>query len=80
MAKVWKLEIKAFNGTVTVWDEVSLYSTKELAEKTLQCVMAENMNNKDCSFHIVYKGPTEIDIYTKESEIPFFNKQDYHSR
>ena len=79
MAKVWKIEITAFNGTVTAWNEVSLYSTKELAEKTLQCVRAENMKNKDYPFRIVYKGPTEIDVYTKESDVPFFNKQDYHS-
>lgn len=80
MTKVWKIEITAYNGSVTAFSEVSLYGSKELAEKTLQSIRAYNSMHKDKYLSVTYRGPEEINVYAKESDIPFFNKQSIHEQ
>lgn len=67
------VEIKIFNGTVMLSNNVSVFSTKELAEKTKQKLQEINSNSDDTVG--VSVTIREADYYESESEVPILNNK-----
>lgn len=70
MKSVFLLEQKVFNGTILMATINTGFSTKELAEKTLQSTKNVNENSQFINTYNI----NEIQIYEKEQEIPILNK------
>lgn len=71
--KIFLLNQYIWNGTILLKNIQTAFTTRELAERTLQAVKDINKNNKNdvitTSFHI-----EEIDFYSDEKQVPILNK------
>lgn len=71
MKKIYTLRTSLMNGTVTMQNVSSSFSTRELAEKAK---VAVDEANKDASPFSVWSSIEESELYEDESEVPILNK------
>ena len=74
--KVYILTQSVLNGTVTMNVYCSVFTTKELAEKTRDAVIEANEKNGDNSFQVLV-GIQESDLYETEEDVPILNNEGY---
>ena len=74
--KVYILTQSVLNGTVTMNVYCSVFTTKELAEKTRDAVIEANENNRDKSFQVVV-DIQESDLYETKEDVPILNNEGY---
>ena len=70
MKKIWNVEVRALNGTVTMMSYTHAFIDKELAEKASNTIKEKN---KNASFNVVtrvYKS----ELFESESEVPILNE------
>lgn len=71
MKKIYTLRTSLMNGTVTMQNVSSSFSTRELAEKAKAAV---DEANKEASPFSVWSSIEESELYEDESEVPILNK------
>lgn len=70
MKKIWNVEVRALNGTVTMMSYTHLFIDKELAEKTSNTIKEKN---KNASFNVVTRV-YESELFESENEVPILNE------
>ena len=72
MKKVYSFTQSVMNGTVTVETSVSLFTTRELAEQTLDDIRADNAKRDLGGLRVRYGKIQETNVYETKDEIPFY--------
>ena len=70
MKKIWNVEVRALNGTVTMMSYTHAFIDKELAEKASNTIKEKN---KNVSFNVVTRV-YESELFESESEVPILNE------
>ena len=71
MKKIWNVEVRALNGTVTMMSYTHAFIDKELAEKAANTVKEKNKNNS--AFDVITRV-YESELFESESEVPILNE------
>ena len=72
MKKVWNVETRLMNGTVTILTITDSFATEELANKAADALREVNKKNGYSTVIRVYEGI----FYENESEVPVLNPPD----
>ena len=70
MKKIWNVEVRALNGTVTMMSYTHAFIDKELAEKASNTIKDKN---KNASLNVVTRV-YESELFESESEVPILNE------
>ena len=70
MKKIWNVEVRALNGTVTMMSYTHSFIDKELAEKASNTIKEKN---KNASFNVVTRV-YESELFESENEVPILNE------
>lgn len=69
MKKIWNVEMKAMNGSITMMIQTHAFTTKEVAEKAAEAIKEKN---KDSVFHVITRV-YDSELYESENEVPILN-------
>ena len=70
MKKIWNVEVRALNGTVTMMSYTHAFIDKELAEKSSNTIKDKN---KNASLNVVTRV-YESELFESENEVPILNE------
>lgn len=70
MKKIWNVEMRAMNGSVTMMVQTHAFIDKELAEKAADKIKEKN---KDSVFPVIVRV-YDSTLYESENEVPILNE------